>query len=70
MKVELDKKDIISLIRGEYPSYEQIDMLVNRRLGTYTGGFADRWDWNSKHDPCWNAFSEEELYDMYLTLKQ
>ena len=66
---ELDQKDIISLIRGTCPSYEQIDKFVNLGLGTYTGGFADRWDWNYSGSSCWDKFSEEELYDIYLSLK-
>lgn len=67
--VELGKKDLISLVRGTYPSYEQIDELVRLGLGTYTGGFADRWDWSSKGSSCWDEFSEEGLYNIYLSLR-
>lgn len=67
--VELNQKDIISLIRGTCPSYEQISKFEELGLGTYTGGFADRWDWISSGDIRWDCFTEIQLYDMYLSLK-
>lgn len=69
MTAGLDKKDLISLIRGICPSYEQMSDFEKLGLGTYTGGFADKWDWNSKDSSCWDEFSEGELYGLYLTLK-
>lgn len=66
--VELHKKDIISMIRGTYPSYDQISNLQKLKLGSYIGGFTDSWRWNSISDLCWDWFSESELYDIYMSL--
>lgn len=67
--VELNQKDLISLIRGTNPKYEEIDKFIKLGLGNYTGGFIDRWEWNYSYCSAWYNFSEEELYNIYLSLK-
>ena len=40
MNVELDRKDIISLLRGTTPAYSVMDK-IPKELGSYVGGFVD-----------------------------
>ena len=45
MTVELDRKDIISLLRGTTPPYSVMNK-IPKELGSYIGGFVDSWHWN------------------------
>ena len=65
MLVEIDKKDIIRLIRGTYPTYENMGMWAKLDLGRYVGGFADRWDWEEEYSKKWDKYSTKDLYDFY-----
>lgn len=65
MQVELDKKDIIHLIRGVSLSYDKMSIIENMGLGHYKGGFQDKWDWNYTTHTCWNRYSEKELFELY-----
>lgn len=62
MLVELDKTDLVRLVKGYEPDYSQTD----ERYGTYCGGFNDYWTWDigKLHD-----ISEEDLWDFYQNLK-
>lgn len=61
MNVELDRKDIISLLRGTTPAYSVMDK-IPKELGSYVGGFVDSWQWNyiSKNVP----YSDEYLFNL------
>lgn len=66
MNVELDRKDIISLLRGTTPAWSVMDK-IPKELGSYVGGFVDCWHWNyiSENVP----YSDEYLFNLYLTCK-
>ena len=66
MNVELDRKDIISLLRGTTPAWSVMDK-IPKELGSYVGGFVDSWQWNyiSENVP----YSDEYLFNLYLTCK-
>lgn len=66
MNVELDRKDIISLLRGTTPAWSVMDK-IPKELGSYVGGFVDDWHWNyiSENVP----YSDEYLFNLYLTCK-
>lgn len=66
MKVDLDKKDIISLLRGSCPNYSVMNK-IPKDLGSYVGGFVDDWKWNYISEDI--SYSEEYLYDLYLICK-
>ena len=68
MKVELDKRDIIHLLRGIEPSYDTMGLIEDMELGSYTGGFVDRFNWNSVTSVCWDKYSDEKLFELYLKL--
>ena len=66
MKVDLDKKDIISLLRGSCPNYSVMNK-IPKDLGSYVCGFVDDWKWNYISEDI--SYSEEYLYDLYLICK-
>ena len=66
MNVELDRKDIISLLRGTAPAYSVMDK-IPKELGSYVGGFVDSWQWNYISENV--SYSDEQLYDLYLMCK-
>lgn len=68
MQVELSKKDIIHMLRGVEPSYDLMRMVEDMKLGYYTGGFEDRFDWQYSNYHLWDKYSEEELYELYKKL--
>ena len=69
LQVELDRFEILRLIKGIWPSYGLIDELTNQGFGKYIGGFAERWEWNN-NDNFWKKYSIEQLFDIYKNIKQ
>lgn len=69
MIVELNKRDIIHLLRGTSPSYEAMGLIEEMELGRYTGGCVGRFDWNWQSCKCWDKYSEEDLFKLYKELK-
>lgn len=67
MKIEVDKKDLVRLICGISLTYKQMEEIGGLGLGSYTGGFHDKWDWYP-----WSLekYTEDELYALYLKIKK
>lgn len=65
MLVDLSKKDLVSLVCGTEPSYKQMSNEVVDYFGNYSGSYG-RWSWNKLR---LNEYSEKELYNLYLFLK-
>lgn len=63
MIVDLSKKDLIHMVSGCSPSYENMD----DRYGQYWGGFCDKWEWDSNK---LNKLSEEGLWELYQKLNE
>lgn len=66
MLIEVDKQDLINLVKGTEPSHELMKHPLIAENGRYTGGFHDKWDWNYR--PFRNN-TEEEIYQLYIMLK-
>lgn len=67
--VELNRKDIIRLLRGvSCPSYTLIDKLTKLGLGNFVGGFCERWDWVDSYTMNDLNIPTIELYDLYIQL--
>lgn len=66
MNVELDRKGIISLLRGTTPPYSVMDK-IPKELGSYVGGFVDSWQWNYIGENV--PYSDEYLFNLYLICK-
>lgn len=67
MKLELDRKDLISLAKGMNPNYRVMDISLVKNNGRMGGPHGDQWSWK------WNAFddlSDLEIYGIYLICKK
>ena len=65
MKIDLDKNDLIRLIKGVDPTYDQMELKVCKYHGTYEGSYG-RWSWNYM---AFDKYTEEELLEFYKQLK-
>ena len=66
MLVELEKDDVVALIKGTSPTYDLMKDPVIAQLGYYTGGFRDDWRGLSQFPD----LSKEALYSAYTKLKE
>lgn len=66
MTVDLDKYDLIRMVKGVQPGYEHHSYLQGLRLGSYSGGFNDCWKWS--YMPFLDL-TEKELWDVYSIIK-
>ena len=65
MKINLNKKDLISLVKGTSPNYHVMEHPLIKANGHFAGGhFGWSWNWN------FTPLSEKELYRMYLICKE
>lgn len=65
MTYELDKEDIMAMVRGVTPSYDAIAHPVIQKAGKMWGGHSETWEWGDL-----STFSEEELMWIYSLCKQ
>ncbi len=69
MNYELSKMDLWRLLRGtEPPTFKWMEKLEKLGLGTYRGGFSDRWEYNSIFAIPENL-SEEEMWELYKQMR-
>lgn len=55
MKVDIDRIDIINMIRGIRPSCELIDKYTKLELGYYHGAY-NEWRWDEVPSKSWDRF--------------
>ena len=67
MEEELDKEDIICMVKSQSVPYSTIPIYEEKGLGKYSSGFLDEWNWNVA---ALERLSEKELFEMYQTLKK
>lgn len=66
MIVDLDREDLVALVKGTSPNYKVMDDPIIKRAGRYIGGFHDKWEWNLSAS---DDYNEEELWHMYITCR-
>ena len=66
MIVDLEKEDLISLVKGKSPSYEIFGNSLVKSCGSYNGSHGT-WSWS---DHSLNELSEKELFELYCLCKQ
>lgn len=66
MLLDVDKEELVSLIVGINPSWDQMKNPTVGKVGKWWGGFLDRWKWDKDS---LMACSEEELLKLYQYLK-
>lgn len=68
--IQLEKCDIINLIRGIDPNYKVMQTALYMGLGKFSGGFSEEFRWESSTNKCWEVGTAEELYNLYLKFKE
>jgi hypothetical protein len=66
MIVELDKEDLLSLVKGDSPHYDLFTEFEKEEHGRYVGGFTDDWRWNIS---ALMRLDEEKLWEIYTRCK-
>ncbi|MEK5166237.1 hypothetical protein NYE69_28430 [Paenibacillus sp. FSL R5-0527] len=66
MQMDLDKDDLVSLVRGTSPWYSAMDHPLVQRYGEYYGGHKEGWAWHTER---LKGCSEEELLYIYQICK-
>jgi hypothetical protein len=66
MKANLDRKDLINLVKGIYPYYKIKEHPLIKKLGYYTGN-KDEWAWKVNE---LSKLTEIELFHVYKTCKE
>jgi len=66
MKLDLNKKDLISLAKGTSPNYAAMKIPKIKENGVFEGSYG-RWTWN--YDAFENL-TEEEIYNIYLICRE
>ena len=64
VNITLDRKDLEALVKGSSPSYELMDHPLIKANGTFTGGFADKWNWHLSA-----STTEQDLLEIYSLCK-
>ena len=64
MTVNLDKDDLISLVKGVKPSWTLMETLENQNLGRYSD--INGWHWD---DSSLSALDEVALFTLYKNTK-
>lgn len=63
--MDLDREDLLNLVKGTSPYYNVFENPLVKRCGSWTGGFVDKWSWNSGL----NSLTDAELMKLYKTCK-
>lgn len=64
--MDLDKDDLVSLVKGTSPWYSAMDQPLVQRYGSYSGPRGEEWAWHTwRLKEC----SEEELLELYQICK-
>ena len=66
MKVDLDKKGLVALVKGYVPHYDVMNHALVTMTGHYIGGFHDRWEWDNES---LEKLTEKNLFKLYNTCK-
>lgn len=62
MKLDLDKKGLICLVKGNEPSYNLFDNELIKKCGTYNGSYGT-WHWETYE---LLKLTDAELYSIYI----
>lgn len=66
MNIEIDRTDLMNMIKGTNPTYELMEHPMIKLLGSFTGGFSESWNWNYSFS---SEFSNVDLLEVYTLLK-
>lgn len=60
MIIDLDKRALVSLVRGTEPYITAFDNPLVKKCSKWIAGFVDEWQWGNLHN-----LTEEKLYELY-----
>ena len=66
MQINLEKKDLINLVKGITPYYNVFNEPLVKQCGSYYGGHDISWEWDYFK---LKNLSEKALYDLYKICK-
>lgn len=64
MKIELDKQDLVYLLKGVHPGFSIMEELQEKNIGRYSDNRG--WTWN---DTMIDDMSEEQLFALFERCK-
>ena len=65
MLLELEKKDLINMIKGVMPYYSLFEILIEKDYGSYADKKSNNsWVWNEER---LQKMSEDKLFELYET---
>jgi len=67
MRVNLDREDLLYLLKGISPNYSAMEHPMIKRYGSLTGFPNERWQWSI---PALAGVEDETLWRMYITCKE
>ena len=47
-----------------------MEMLENLKLGFYSGGFNDKWEWETSTSKGWDNYDINQLFSIYILYKK
>jgi len=65
MKIDLDKKGLIDLVKGTSPHYDLFENSIVKLCGTFNGS-SGTWSWNEYE---LEKLNERQLYDLYKSCR-
>ncbi len=67
MILDLDKQDLITLVKGSEPNYSAMDHYLVKASGQMMGAPGEKWQWN---EHVLENFSKNELLVVYQVCKE
>ena len=64
--IQLEKEDLVRLVMGSDPDFDDIGKFQKQGFGHHHGGFNDRWDWD---EDALMELEEETLVDLYSMMR-
>lgn len=62
MVIELEKEDLVNLVKGSNPHYNVMNDSLIKQCGSFIGGHHDRWEWDNSS---LEKLTESQLWQMY-----
>lgn len=66
MRIEVDKADLIAMVKGCDPHYDIMQDEDVQRAGYWSGGMSDSWHWRTSQ---LTELTPKELYELYVKCK-
>lgn len=65
MLIDLNRNDLLNLVKGCEPGYNVFNHPLVMKSGTYHGGFAEQWSWDKLDDLTDDELTDDDLIELY-----